>query len=134
MHCPPLLPYPLHLPLLPPILSLLLLQMNRRYPLVIFPAFRLQDRMQKLTLGPDRWNVILKSQKRFEAIDNYLRINKELPNESFSAKISCKPSELQRWTERKANVKELQFALRGGRNMSTSSTSSGASSVGSRRR
>jgi hypothetical protein len=76
----------------------------------------------------------MKGQKRFEAIDNYLRINKELPAESFSAKLSCKASELQRWTERKQNVKELQFALRGGRNMSTSSTSSAASSVGSRRR
>ena len=29
-------------------------ELNRRYPMVLFPAFRLQDRMQKVTFGQVR--------------------------------------------------------------------------------
>lgn len=29
--------------------------MNKRYPMLLFPCFRLQDRMQKSTLGENHW-------------------------------------------------------------------------------
>ncbi|GLE00144.1 hypothetical protein PINS_up008871 [Pythium insidiosum] len=29
--------------------------LNKRYPLLLFPCFRLQDRMQKATLGENHW-------------------------------------------------------------------------------
>merc|ERR1712139_250468 len=35
-------------------------ELDRRYPLVLFPAFRLQDRMQKMTLGESGWKGIMK--------------------------------------------------------------------------
>lgn len=36
--------------------------MNKRYPMLLFPCFRLQDRMQKSTLGESHW---LQLHKRF---------------------------------------------------------------------
>ena len=32
-----------------------------RYPMIFFPAFRLQDRMQQKTLGETRWRDLMKS-------------------------------------------------------------------------
>jgi Ca2+-binding EF-hand superfamily protein len=32
--------------------------LNQRFPMILFPAFRMQDRMQKLTLGEQRWTEI----------------------------------------------------------------------------
>jgi len=33
-------------------------EIDRRFPLVLFPAFRLQDRMQRMTLGAPEWKTI----------------------------------------------------------------------------
>lgn len=32
--------------------------LNRRYPLILFPCFRLQDKLQKRTLGEKAWHVL----------------------------------------------------------------------------
>ena len=34
-------------------------EINRRFPLVLFPAFRLQDMMQKNTLGTIQWHIAI---------------------------------------------------------------------------
>lgn len=45
------------------------IELNRRYPLILFPAFRLQDRMQKGTLGEWRWSSIMKQQQKNKMIE-----------------------------------------------------------------
>lgn len=34
---------------------------NRRFPTLLYPAFRLQERMQKMTLGPRKWKLIMEA-------------------------------------------------------------------------
>jgi hypothetical protein len=45
--------------------------MNKRYPLLLFPCFRLQDRMQKSTLGEQHWLVLQKRLYKKLKIENY---------------------------------------------------------------
>jgi Ca2+-binding EF-hand superfamily protein len=45
--------------------------LNRRYPLILFPAFRLQDRMQKATLGEKRWLRIHKRLFKKRQVEEY---------------------------------------------------------------
>jgi hypothetical protein len=45
------------------------ISVDRRYPLILFPAFRLQDALQKFSLGERAWLGIIESyydQKRIE--------------------------------------------------------------------
>jgi len=62
---------------------------NKMYPLVMFPAFRLQDKMQKHTLGEKGW---VKLHTRRHAIENlraYMSAHLgALPPESVGTKIS----------------------------------------------
>ena len=46
-------------------------ELDRRYPLVLFPAFRLQDRMQKMTLGESGWKGIMKDVTKAKLIADY---------------------------------------------------------------
>ena len=41
--------------------------------MVLFPCFRLQERMQKATLGEWGWNRLLKRKHRREMIQEYMR-------------------------------------------------------------
>lgn len=47
------------------------LELDRRYPLVLFPAFRLQDRMQKISMGENMWHKVVESYDRQKKIDDY---------------------------------------------------------------
>jgi hypothetical protein len=51
------------------------IELDRRYPLVFFPAFRLQDRMQRVTLGESAWlkihEYILKTKRIQEYMDSH---------------------------------------------------------------
>uniref|UniRef100_A0A7S2S8V8 EF-hand domain-containing protein n=1 Tax=Mucochytrium quahogii TaxID=96639 RepID=A0A7S2S8V8_9STRA len=47
-------------------------EINRRFPMLMFPAFRLQDQMQKCTLGSKRWTQILKYKAKRERIEAYM--------------------------------------------------------------
>eukprot|EP00948_MAST-09A_sp_MAST-9A-sp1_P000891 g891.t1 len=63
-------------------------EINRRYPLVLFPAFRLQDRMQKSTLGEWAWNRIQKNMQRDKEIEEYkAKHDGELPPDKFSVRM-----------------------------------------------
>eukprot|EP01029_Cantina_marsupialis_P030946 TRINITY_DN8651_c0_g1_i1.p1 TRINITY_DN8651_c0_g1~~TRINITY_DN8651_c0_g1_i1.p1 ORF type:complete len:379 (+),score=70.87 TRINITY_DN8651_c0_g1_i1:174-1310(+) len=46
-------------------------EINRRYPMVMFPAFRLQDQMQKCTLGESAWQKVMKNQKFIKDTQKY---------------------------------------------------------------
>jgi len=48
------------------------IELDRRYPLVLFPAFRLQDRMQRVTLGQYAWVDIHKSIQKTKNIQEYM--------------------------------------------------------------
>ena len=56
--------------------------------MVLFPAFRLQDKMQKYTLGKRRWNVILRERKLIRDVLRYRRTHGgAMPPEPVTAKI-----------------------------------------------
>ena len=62
--------------------------LNQRYPMVLFPMFRLQDKMQTCTLGLRRWNQIMKEQYKLRKIREYrLTHAGDLPPESCSTKM-----------------------------------------------
>ena len=62
--------------------------MNRRYPMALFPMFRLQDKMQRCTLGASRWNVIMKQSHTLEKLRQYrITHSRDLPPEGCCAKI-----------------------------------------------
>ena len=48
------------------------LELDRRYPLILFPAFRLQDRMQQRTLGEPAWVLIREGIQRYKRIKEYM--------------------------------------------------------------
>jgi len=47
------------------------LELDRRYPLVLFPAFRLQDRMQKISMGEKLWLQVMVNYARQKQIEEY---------------------------------------------------------------
>jgi len=47
------------------------LELDRRYPLVLFPAFRLQDRMQKISMGEKMWLQVVENYSRQKKIEEY---------------------------------------------------------------
>lgn len=47
--------------------------MNKRYPLLLFPCFRLQDRMQKSTLGEEHWLILQKRLYKKLKLESYRR-------------------------------------------------------------
>ena len=47
------------------------LEIERRYPLVLFPAFRLQDRMQKMSMGEKEWLEIVRSAAEEKRVEEY---------------------------------------------------------------
>ena len=49
-------------------------ELNRRYPLVLFPAFRLQDNLQRGSLGQRRWRKILELRQKGKMLE---RIQKD---------------------------------------------------------
>jgi len=44
---------------------------HKRYPMLFFPAFHLQDMLQKKTLGAKRWTTILRNKARREFVEDY---------------------------------------------------------------
>ncbi len=63
--------------------------LNRRYPLVLFPAFRLQDNMQKFTLGTTGWTKVGRRVFKAKYIAEYMKVHGgEVPPESFFSKLS----------------------------------------------
>jgi len=63
-------------------------ELNKRYPLILFPAFRMQDRMQKATLGEKRWlkrQVYMEKKRQLE--EYRLTHEGELPPLSFCEKV-----------------------------------------------
>jgi Ca2+-binding EF-hand superfamily protein len=46
-------------------------EVDRRYPLVLFPAFRLQDTMQKNSLGENTWLSVIQSYQEQKIIEEY---------------------------------------------------------------
>ena len=47
------------------------IELERRYPLILFPAFRLQDSLQAFSLGSRQWLRIIEEHTRMRKIDEY---------------------------------------------------------------
>lgn len=47
------------------------IQVDRRYPLILFPAFRLQDSLQKYSLGEKEWLKIIEDYNEAKKIEEY---------------------------------------------------------------
>ena len=47
------------------------IELERRYPLILFPAFRLQDSLQSFSLGHSKWIQIIEEYSRQRKIDEY---------------------------------------------------------------
>ena len=63
-------------------------EINKRYPLVLFPAFRLQDRMQKATLGEWGWAAVQRRLAKRLYIQEYKRQHDgALPPEPFFTRM-----------------------------------------------
>ena len=45
--------------------------LNKHHPMLLWPAFRMQDRMQKATLGEAAWTKINRSKARRETVIEY---------------------------------------------------------------
>ena len=62
--------------------------LNRHYPLVLFPAFRLQDRIQKVTLGEVGWVSVAKRCAKSKYILEYMKLHGgDPPPESFITRL-----------------------------------------------
>jgi hypothetical protein len=95
-------------------------ELNRRYPMILFPAFRLQDRMQSHTLGQKKWAAILKVMAREKVYEEYQRTHEgKLPRlggltKCFSAVFGgcflCCKSNITIYAEKTAKLKEKRRA------------------------
>ena len=47
--------------------------LDRRYPMTLFPIYRMQSNLQKLSLGESRWNQILKDMQTRKQVHEYRR-------------------------------------------------------------
>ena len=47
------------------------LEIERRYPLIMFPAFRLQDTMQRSSLGEGGWLKVIENYERTKRVEEY---------------------------------------------------------------
>lgn len=62
-------------------------ELNKRYPLILFPAFRLQDRMQRSTLGERKWTKVLEVSATEHHMESYARKhNGNLPPGSIGSR------------------------------------------------
>ena len=83
-------------------------ELDRRYPLVLFPAFRLQDRMQKMTLGEEGWKRIMKDVTKAKRIQDYKSAHGgQLPPQSRSEKFYAKNCSCF-IRERKVNIERIE--------------------------
>ena len=58
--------------------------LDRRYPMTLFPIYRMQSNLQKLSLGESRWNQILKDMQTRKQVHEYRRSHGgEMPPESL---------------------------------------------------
>lgn len=51
------------------------LELDRRYPIILFPAYRLQDTLQRNTLGEKGWVKVIESFNRIKRIEEYKAAN-----------------------------------------------------------
>lgn len=64
-------------------------ELDRRYPLVLFPAFKLQDHLQKHTLGEHAWVGISEGYHARKRIEDYKAAHGgKLPQEGILTRIS----------------------------------------------
>ena len=63
-------------------------ELDRRYPLVLFPAFRMQDRMQQTSLGETGWLGIIENYAKLAKIEEYKAAHGgKLPPDPFFTRI-----------------------------------------------
>ena len=64
------------------------LMLNKRYPMTLFPMFRLQDKLQRATLGAGRWQKIMKDVNKLDKIREYrMTHGGEMPPEGCMEKL-----------------------------------------------
>jgi Ca2+-binding EF-hand superfamily protein len=75
---------------------------ERRYPMILFPAFKLQDSMQRFSLGESTWLKILENYNHRKKAEEYKRIHGKPMPESFMTRLM---STLISWTKPKVQVR-----------------------------
>jgi Ca2+-binding EF-hand superfamily protein len=64
------------------------LEIEKRFPMVLFPAFQLQDRMQDKSLGLNSWLQVIKNYNRALRVEEYRASHGgKAPPDSFSARM-----------------------------------------------
>mmetsp|Transcript_14638 Transcript_14638/g.22077 ORF Transcript_14638/g.22077 Transcript_14638/m.22077 type:complete len:178 (-) Transcript_14638:174-707(-) len=69
-------------------------ELERRYPLILFPAFRLQDALQRHSLGEKAWLRIIENYNKQKKIEEYKATHGgKLPPDPFGTRLakSCCP-------------------------------------------
>jgi hypothetical protein len=64
-------------------------ELDRRYPLILFPAFKLQDHLQKHTLGEHAWVGISEEYHKRKRIEDYKAAHGgKMPPEGILTRVS----------------------------------------------
>lgn len=64
------------------------IELERRYPLILFPAFRLQDSLQSFSLGASQWLKIIEEHTRMRKIEEYKALHGgKAPPEPFGRRM-----------------------------------------------
>ena len=64
-------------------------ELERRYPLILFPAFRLQDSLQRKSLGESTWLRIIENYSEQKRIEEYKATHGgKLPPDPLGTKIA----------------------------------------------
>jgi hypothetical protein len=76
--------------------------LNKKFPMLLYPAFQLQDAMQKHTLGEARWTEVLRDREEGKRVLEYVRSHGgEMPPEPLFSKISrivmCLPNPYEKY-------------------------------------
>ncbi len=92
------------------------MELDKRYPLVLFPAFRLQDRMMKKTLGEREWVRVHENINREKKIREYMEAHGgQRPPDSFVTKHLKKICRCFFKKERQIHIDDLERAQKQGK-------------------
>jgi len=87
------------------------MELDKRYPLVLFPAFRLQDRMMTNTLGQKAWVKVHENLNRQRKIQEYMDAHGgQKPPDPFIKKVLKKACRCFLSKERQLNMDAIQKA------------------------
>lgn len=80
-------------------------ELNKKFPMILFPAFHLQDKLRRSTLGVSWWNRLLEERERKLYMGEYQKShNGELPMEGFCTRARNQYRGLKSYAEIAASI------------------------------